>query len=440
MPPPETRYAKAGDLHIAYQVLGNGPVDLILNFGFASHLDLFWTGSASHFERLASFSRLIIFDKRGVGLSDRLDQAPTLEDRMEDLTAVMDAAGSKEAFILGISEGAAMAALFAATYPKRTSGLILYGTVARATWAPDYPWPPPREDLLQASAEFVQPAWGTGATVEIFAPSHQDNPEARAFHAQLERNAASPGMLASLFTMFLDIDVRHVLPTISVPTLVLHRRGDRVVNVRVGRWVAEQIPNAKYVELQGIDHLPLAGDADSVMDEVETFVTGVRPTREPDRVLATVLLTDIVGSTDRAVEMGDAAWRQLLETHYDDARAEIERHRGRMIKTLGDGVLATFDGPARGIRCADALVEKAETRGYSLRAGLHTGECEVIGEDIGGVAVHIASRISSLAGTREVLVSRTVTDLVAGSGLQFEERGRHSLKGVPGEWELFAVA
>ncbi len=358
---------------------------------------------------------------------------------MDDLRAVMDAAGSKEAFIAGISEGAGMAALFAASHPERTRGLILYGPVVRSTWAPDFPWPPPRDDLLQASIELVQPAWGTGATVEIFSPSVQDDPEARAFSAEFERNAASPGMIQSLFLMFLDIDVRHVLPTITAPTLVLHRRGDRVVNVRAGRWVAEQIPNAKYVELEGIDHLPWAGDAMAVMDEIETFITGVRPQREPDRVLATVMLTDIVGSTDRAVELGDAAWRQLLESHYKATQEEIDRNRGRQIKTLGDGVLATFDGPARAIRCAMALVKDAETRGYSIRVGLHTGECEVMGEDIGGVAVHTASRIGALASAGEVLVSRTVTDLVAGSGLQFQERGRHSLKGVPGDWELFAV-
>ncbi len=435
---PETKYAKSGDVHIAYQVVGEGPIDLVLNFGYISHVELVWEGASKHLERLASFSRLILFDKRGVGMSDPVDNVPTFEDRMEDLHVVMDAAGSTEAVILGISEGAAMAMLFAATYPERTKGLVIYGGVARSTWAPDFPWPPTREGLEEA-AEWMLPYWGQGTSIEIFAPSVQGLPSAREAAARLERQGASPGMAKKLFGMFLDVDVRDALPSISAPTLVIHRKGDRVINIRAARWTAEHITGAKLVELDGIDHNPWVGDVDAIIDEVESFVTGARATREPDRVLRTVMFTDIVGSTERAAALGDATWRQVLDAQHALTRVELERFQGKEIKTLGDGFLATFDGPARAVRCAHALIQASEKDGSPLRIGLHTGECELMDDgDVGGIAVHIAARIASLAGSGEVLVSRTVTDLVTGSGLTFTERGRHPLKGVTGEWELFA--
>lgn len=437
---PETKYAPNGDINIAYQVVGDGPVDVVLVFGFISHVELMWTGMTPFLERLASFSRLIVFDKRGVGMSDPVEEAPIFEERMDDLRAVMDAAGSQEAIIVGLSEGAAMAALFAATYPERTRGLVLYGAAIRATWAPDYPWPPPRDALIEAGAMFIAPFWGQGASIEIFSPSIQDVPWAREFTAKMERTAASPRMAQRLFEMFMDIDVRDALPAISSPTLVIHRRGDRVVNIRAARWVAEQIPQARLVEMEGIDHNAWVGDSGAFLDEIETFVTGARPTRVADRILATVMFTDVVGSTERAAELGDLAWREALDGLRSITRSELGRFGGTEVKTLGDGFLATFDGPARAVRCALELVRTSNNQKLPLRIGLHTGECEVMDEgDIGGMAVHIAARISDLASPGEILVSRTVTDLVVGSGLEFEDRGRHSLKGVPGEWDLFAA-
>jgi pimeloyl-ACP methyl ester carboxylesterase len=417
---------------------------VVLVLGFATHLELSWESPAfaRFFERIGAFSRLIIFDKRGTGLSDPVDEVPTLELRIDDVRAVMDAAGSERAALFGISEGGPMCVLFAATHPERVTALVLYGAMARTTEAPDYPWASPAEALREAAIEFIAPYWGQHAEgmVELFAPSLAGDPEAAEFTARLERSAASPAMVQQIFEMFLDIDVRAVLPTIHVPTLVVHRRGDLVVNRRAGEDLAAQIPDARYVELPGIDHLPWAGDSEAVLGEIEEFLTGARSEAEPDRVLATVMFTDIVGSTERATELGDAQWRELLAAHQAAVRRELERFRGREVKTLGDGHLATFDGPARAIRCGGEIAETARSAGLEVRVGLHSGEVEVMEDDVGGIAVHIAARVGALAGAGEVLVTSTVKDLVAGSGIEFADRGAKQLKGIPDEWHLFAAA
>jgi pimeloyl-ACP methyl ester carboxylesterase/plasmid stabilization system protein ParE len=444
MSTPQTQYAKSGDTSIAYQVVGDGPIDLILVLGFATHLELQWESPpfARFCERLSTFSRVIIFDKRGTGLSDPVAEVPTLELRIDDVRAVMDAAGSERAAAFGVSEGGPMSILFAATHPERVTALVLHGAMGRTTEAPDYPWASPAEALRESAAEFIAPYWGQDAEglLQLFAPSFADDPQARELAARQERSAASPAMVQQIFEMFLGIDVRAILPTIKVPTLVVHRRGDRVVNRRAGEELAAQIPGARYVELEGIDHLPWAGDSDAVLGEVEEFLTGVRSVPEPDRVLSTVMFTDIVGSTERAGELGDARWRELLETHQAAVRRELERFRGREVKTLGDGCLATFDGPARAIRCGQAIAEAARSLGLEERIGLHSGEIEVLDEDVGGIAVHIAARVGDLAGAGEVLVTSTVKDLVAGSEIRFDDRGTKDLKGIPDEWRLFAAA
>ena len=444
MPTPPTRYARSGDVSIAYQVVGDGPLDLVAVLGFATHLELQWEMPplARFFERIGSFARLILFDKRGTGLSDPVAEVPTLEQRIDDVRAVMDAAGSERAALFGLSEGGPMSVLYAATHPERVSALVLCGAMGRTTEAPDYPWAAPVEALRESAAQFIAPYWGQDARgmVEIFAPSLAGDAAAVAWTARMERSAASPAMVQQIFEMFLDIDVRHVLPSIHVPTLVLHRRGDRVVNRHAGRELARQIPGARYLELPGIDHQPWSGDAEDVLGEVEEFLTGVRTIPEPDRVLATVMFTDIVGSTQRAAELGDSRWRDLLDGYQAAVRRELARHRGREVKSLGDGSLATFDGPARAIRCGQAIVAAVAAVGLEVRIGLHTGEVEVIGDDVGGIAVHIAARVGALAAGGEVLVSSTVKDLVAGSGIEFAARGSHELKGIPDEWRLFAVA
>jgi pimeloyl-ACP methyl ester carboxylesterase len=441
MSTPPTRYARSGDASIAYQVVGEGPIDLVLVLGFATHVELQWESPAfaRFFDRISSFARLIVFDKRGTGLSDPVAEVPTLEQRVDDVRAVMDAAGSERAALFGVSEGGPMSVLFAATHPDRVKALILYGAMARTTEAPDYPWASPADALREAATEFIVPYWGTNAlgTVELFAPSLADDPQAVEFAARIERSAASPGMVWKIFEMFLDMDVRAILPTIHVPTLVLHRRGDRVVNRRAGKELARQIPDARYVELGGIDHLPWAGDWTAVLGEIEEFLTGARSAPEPDRVLTTVMFTDIVGSTEQAAELGDARWRELLSAHQDAVRRELTRSGGREVKTLGDGCLATVDGPARAIRCGQAIVEAASSAGLQVRIGLHSGEVELMGNDVGGIAVHIASRIGALAAGGEVLVSSTVKDLVAGSGIRFADRGTKQLKGISDEWRLF---
>jgi class 3 adenylate cyclase len=440
---PPTRYAKSDEVSIAYQVVGDGPIDLVLVQGFATHLDMQWEAPpmARFFERLASFSRLVLFDKRGTGLSDPVSDVPTLEQRVDDVRAVLDGCASERAALFGVSEGGPMSVLFAAAHPGRVSALILHGAMGRTTEAPDYPWGSPADALRESAAEFIAPYWGREArgTVELFAPSMADDPWAVELVERLERSAASPAMVWKIFEMFLDIDVRAILPTINVPTLILHRRGDRVVNWRAGRELASQIPGARYVELPGIDHLPWAGDPDAVLGEVEEFLTGTRSAPETDRALVTVMFTDLVGSTERAAAVGDARWRDLLAEHQASVRRELARFRGHEVKTLGDGFLATFDGPARAIRCAHAIATDARSHGLEVRIGLHTGEVELLGHDVGGIAVHIAARVADVAAAGEVLVSSTTKELVAGSGLRFVEHGTQQLKGISDEWRLFAA-
>ncbi len=436
----ETRYAKSGDVHIAYQVVGEGPLDLVLVPGWVSHVEYAWEepSLAAFLRRLASFSRLIFLDRRGTGLSDRVSALPTLEERMDDVRAVMDAAGSDRAALFGISEGGPMCSLFAATYPERTAALVLYGTIASGTRDHDYPWAMTEEQVTRF-LEMIEHQWGQGVTARIFAPSiAQDENHVRSW-ARFERLAVSPGGARSLIGMLLDTDVRHVLPAIRIPTLVLHRTDDAATPVGGGRYIAERVPSAKYVELPGIDHFPWVGDPDAILDEVEEFLTGVRRGVEPDRVLATVMFTDIVRSTERATELGDRRWRDLLERYYGVMRRELTLFRGNEIDTAGDGFFSTFDGPARAIRCACAARDAVSDLGLTIRVGLHTGECEVIGEKVGGIAVHLGSRIAAKAAPKEILVSGTVKDLVAGSGLRFEDRGAHLLKGITGEWRLFAA-
>jgi pimeloyl-ACP methyl ester carboxylesterase len=439
--PPPVQYAQNDGVHIAYQPIGEGERDLVLVQGYFSHIDMDWQQPvmARFVRALASFNRVILFDKRGTGLSDRAVPIATLEERMDDVRAVMDAAGSERAVLMGVSEGAPMSLLFAATYPERTHALVLHGGMARSTEAPDYPWAPPAPAALDAAVELIQPSFFTGDDIDLWVPSLADDPQAKEWLGRFRRAAVSPDALATLFSMFLDIDVRHVLPTLRVPTLVLQRRGDRVVNWRAGRWLADQIPGAKYVELAGQDHFPWFGDAEAVIEEIREFLTGVRVAPEPDRVLATVMFTDVVGSTERAASLGDHRWRELLDAHDAAVRRQLAAFRGREVKTTGDGFLATFDGPARGIRSASAIRDAASALGLEVRVGLHTGEVEVRGDDIGGVAVHIGQRVSALAAPSEILVSSTVKDLVAGSGIDFVDRGEHELKGVPGVWRLFAV-
>ncbi len=439
---PQTRYARSGDVNIAYQVVGSGPRDLVFVMGWVSHLDYFWEepSMARFLNRLAAFSRLILFDKRGTGLSDRvsINELPTLEQRMDDVRAVMDAVGSQRAALLGISEGGPMCALFAATYPERTSALVMYGGYARRLWDVDYPWgptPAQRERFL----EWIRQDWGTALDLDDRAPTVAGDQRFRSWWATYLSRSASPGAAVALTRMNADVDIRHILGTIRVPTLILHRLGDRTLSVGGARYMAERIPEAKYVELPGEDHLPWVGDQDGLLDEIEEFLTGVRRGPEPDRVLATVMFTDVVGSTKRAAQLGDRRWRELLELYHAAARKESERYRGRVVDTAGDGVLAVFDGPARAVRCAAAVTQAVRSLAMELRAGVHTGEVEMTEGRIGGIAVHIGARIVALAKADEILVSSTVKDLVAGSGLEFEERGAHTLKGVPGEWRLFTA-
>jgi pimeloyl-ACP methyl ester carboxylesterase len=437
---PETSYASSDGVHLAYQVFGEGDIDLVEVNGFTTHVELVWDHEPARqfLEGLGSFARVINFDRRGSGLSDPVAEAPTLEQRMEDVRAVMDAAGSERAALLGISEGCSMSLLFAATYPDRVQALVCIGGMARSTWAEDYPWAAPVEALREAGAELIAPHWGEGAMIDVGAPSQSDNPESRTFFGRLERASASPGMLGQLVQMFFDIDVRDIVPTVHVPTLVLHRQRDRLVNIRNGRWLAEHLPNARFVELPGDDHIVWYEDADRTLGEIEEFLTGARQAPEPERVLATVLFTDIVDSTRTASEVGDHRWREILTEHQRSVRSALERFSGREVKSTGDGFLATFDGPGRGIQCAQAILS-SDPQDMVVRAGLHTGEIEVMGDDIGGIAVHIAARVSAQAGPGEVLVSRTVKDLVAGSGLEFSDRGVHELKGVPDSWQLYSV-
>jgi pimeloyl-ACP methyl ester carboxylesterase len=435
---PETHYAKSGDVNIAYQVVGDGPLDLVVVPGFVSHLENDWDEprSAQFLERLASFSRLIRFDKRGTGLSDRPGELPDLETRMDDVRAVIDAVGSERAALFGYSEGGPLCCLFAATYPDRTTALVLYGTYAkRADPDDDYPWAATWEQR-EAYADEVEREWGVESDLGTMAPNA--DAALTAWWRARARASASPGAARALILMNSRMDVRNVLPTIQVPTLVLHRSGDRDSRPEEGRYIADRIPSARFVELAGEDHIPWI-DADQIVDEVEEFLTGVRRGPEPDRVLATVLLTDIVGSSERAADLGDRRWRDLLEAHHALVRGELARWRGIEVDTAGDGFLATFDGPARAIRCACGIRDGLHALGLEIRAGLHTGECEIIGGKVGGIAVHTAARVAAQAASGEVLVSGTVRDLIAGSGIELEDRGVHTLKGIPGEWPLLAV-
>ncbi|HET8578956.1 MAG TPA: adenylate/guanylate cyclase domain-containing protein [Methylomirabilota bacterium] len=437
---PKTQYAKSGDVHIAFQVVGEGSVDLVVVPGWVSNIEYAWEEPwlSAFLQRLSSFSRLILLDRRGTGLSDRVVDLPTLEQRMDDVRAVMDAVGSARAALFGLSEAGPMCLMFAATYPQRTAALVLYGTWARFTRAPDYPIGMP-SDALRGFLELIEKLWGTGFSADVFAPSMAGNERFRESWARLERLGVSPASAQKLISLMFQTDARDILPVIRVPTLLVHRVGDRVTRVDGARYMAERIPGVKYVELPGDDHIPWVGDVEAVLGEVEEFLTGVRRGREADRVLATILFADIVSSTEKAAALGDRRWRELLDSYYALARRELVRFRGREIDTAGDGLFAAFDGPARGIRCAAAITAGVRPLGIEIRAGLHTGECEVVGEKVSGIAVHIGARVASHARAGEVLVSSTVKDLVAGSGLQFEDREAHSLKGVPGEWRLFAV-
>jgi class 3 adenylate cyclase/pimeloyl-ACP methyl ester carboxylesterase len=441
---PETRYAESSDgVNIAYQVLGDSELDLVLAPGFVSHLEHSWDDPAlaRFLRRLASFSRLIVFDKRGTGMSDRdpSDSSPLLEDRVRDIAAVMDAAGSAKAAVMGISETAAMALLFAATHPERTTAVIAYGAYTNGRYAAPraYPWTPTSDQ--NEWLEELRRNWGRGAMfIDDLVPSLVGDPRYEAWYSKLERLAASPGAAVALARMAMQIDVRDILPTIRVPTLVLHRRDDQAVPVEDGRYISDRVVGAKFVDLPGRDHWPWIGD-DRAVEEIQEFLTGMRVGGEPERVLATVTFVDIVDSTQHAATLGDRRWSDLLEGFYTVVRRELDRFRGREIDTAGDGFFLTFDGPASAIRFAMSLIESVDSIGLQVRVGIHTGEVERVGANVRGLGVVIGARVGSLAGPGEILVSRTVRDLVVGSEMQFEARGTHHLKGVPGDWDLFVV-
>ena len=435
---PETRYVRSGGAYIAYRIIGGGPVDLVMLSGGFSHVELQLEepSFARFLGRLASFCRLIILDVRGTGLSDKTMNLPTLEEQVDDVLAVLDAAGSERAALFGLSQGGVLASLFAAAHPDRATALILFGTCARLTRTDGYPYGRTPEEV-ERYLQITEQGWGHGVALPFLAPTMAGDEAFKRWFAKLERQGASPGNMLAVLRLHRDVDIRQVLPAIHVPALVLHRAGDAYREVGHGRYLAAHIPGAKYVELPGPDHLAYVGDQDAVLDEVEEFLTGVRRGPEPARVLATVLFTDIVGSTERAVAAGDRTWRDLLDRHNTLVRRELDHFRGREVDTAGDGFLATFDGPARAIRCARQVAEKIPGLGLELRSGLHTGEIELAGEHIRGLAVHIGARVVSLAGPGEVLVSSTVKDLVAGSGIVFEDRGEHTLKGVPGTWRIY---
>lgn len=442
---PETRYARCNTegatCHIAYQTLGSGERDIVFMSAWFSHVDGRWEEPrfAAMLRRIASMGRLIVFDRRGSGASDPMPSAaPTWEDWADDILAVMDAAGSKRATLIGVGDSGPLAILFAATYPERVSSLVLINTGARLVRGDDYPFGLSREEVdrfLQRTRE----TWGTGGVVDVFSPSAATDERYRQWWAKYQRMSASPGRSTAMAGLVFDIDVRRVLSAVHVPTLVMHRRDFRFFPIDHGRYLAEHVPGAKFVELDGADGFIYLGDIGAVLDGVEEFVTGARPARDADRVLATVLLTDMVGSTDRAVELGDHRWRGVLDAHDAVVRTQLEQYRGKLHRTTGDGILATFDGPARGIRCAFGVRDDLRREGIEIRAGLHTGEIELRENEIGGIAVHIAARVSALASAGEVLCTSTVKDLVTGSEIAFADRGAHALKGVPREWQLYAV-
>jgi pimeloyl-ACP methyl ester carboxylesterase len=440
---PDTRYAKSGDCHIAFKVIGSGPIDLVFIPGFVSHVELMWDDPrlVHFYNRLSSFARVILFDKRGTGMSDPVPVAnlPTLEQRMDDVRAVMDAAGSERAALVGVSEGGSLSLLFAATHRERTSAIVLIGAYARIAWAEDYTFGT-RTDVWRALLERMEHGWGKGVLLSAFAQSLADDQPARDWWARYQRQAASPGAVAALMRMTYETDTRPILPTICVPALIMHRTEDRMVSVDHARFLARHIPKARYVEIPGRDHFFFTENVDTYLGHIEEFLTGGSQPHDSDRVLAAVLFADIVASTERAAQIGDRRWKELLETHYIVARRQLERFRGREIDIAGDGFFAAFDGPARAIRCAVALANGVRALGLQLRVGVHIGECQITGSKIGGIAVHVGARIASQASPGEVLVSSTVKDLVAGSGLAFDDRGVHNLKGVPEEVRLYAVA
>jgi class 3 adenylate cyclase/pimeloyl-ACP methyl ester carboxylesterase len=439
---PQTRYARSGDLSIAYQVLGSGPFDLVFVHGWVSHLDLQWEEPhlAAFLNRLASFARLIILDKRGTGLSDRvaLSELPTLEERMDDLRAVMDAAGSESASVFGTSEAGAMCLLFAATHPQRVRSVLTFGGYAKRIRSADYPWAPTREEREAAYREVLD-TWGGTTGMETVFPSMIGNPSFEQWLGAYFRAAASPAAAVALLRMNSEADVRAILPTVRVPALIMNRIEDGDVRVEEARYIAAQIPGATLKLFPGADHVPWVGHQEDVLGDIEEFLTGARHVDTHDRVLATILSTDIAGSTELVARLGDRSWRDLLERHHAVVRRELQRYRGREIDTAGDGFFASFDGPARAIRCAKAVIGETANLGIEVRAGLHTGECEILGDKLTGIAVHTAARVAATASPGEVLVSATVRDLVAGSGITFAERGEHSLKGLPDHLRLFAV-
>jgi class 3 adenylate cyclase len=439
---PQVHYASNDDIHIAYQVLGDGPLDLVHVAGAITNLEVLWEQPdyRRFFERLSSFARVILFDKRGMGLSDRA-RVGTLEERMEDVRAVLDAVGSTTVALMGVSEGGPMSILFAATYPERARALILCGAEVKEETTADWPWGENTREGFDAVMRLdrVLERWGKGLSADFLAPSRAGDERFRESMGRLQMQGASPSDALAFMRMAFEIDVRHVAPAVNVSTLIVHRTDDRVCHVENARWLARTIPGAKYVELAGADHIPWIG-GDEIADEIQEFLTGIREPAAPDRVLATVLFTDLVGSTERAHELGDRRWRDLLEEHNRLVRRELERFRGREIDTAGDGFFATFDGPARAIRCGHAILQDVRQLGLQARAGVHTGEVQLDGDGVRGIAVHTGARVAALAQPGEVLVSGTVKDLVAGSGIELVDRGVHALKGVPGEWRVYAVA
>ncbi|MFQ5967213.1 MAG: adenylate/guanylate cyclase domain-containing protein [Acidimicrobiia bacterium] len=440
---PETRFAKNGDVHIAYQVVGEGPIDLVYFGATVSHVELIWEqpSAARFLERLASFSRLIMFDKRGVGMSDPVtgNQFPTLEERLDDVRAVMNAAGSDEAVLFGNSEGGALAVLMATAHPGRVSGLVLFSCYARLAREPDYPYGIPLEAWGRTLAA-VEASWGSPDVMDVVFPSLHDDEASRQSWSSFARRATTVGGILTQLQMNYETDVSHLLPLVQAPTLVLHGKRELWVRPEHGRYLAEHTPGARYVELATADHLPFTDAASAVADEIQEFLTGTREAADPDRMLTTVLFTDVVDSTARAAGEGDLHWRELLDRHDQIVRRELERYRGQEVRHTGDGFLATFDGPARAIRCGRAIAEDVRDAGLEVRVGIHTGEVEVRGPHLDGIAVHIGARVAAEARPGEILVSQAIPPLVVGSGLEFEDRGSYELRGVPGQWQLFRVA
>jgi class 3 adenylate cyclase len=439
---PDIRFAPSGEVSVAYDVVGDGPIDIVYVQGAETHLEVNWELPAfrAFCLRLGEFSRLIRFDKRGMGMSDRVPGATTLETRMDDIRAVMDAVGSERAAIIGESEGGPLSMLFAAAHPERTIALVLQGAEVRERKDEGWPWGEETTEEFEARVARLPGVWGTGTRFERRIPSVGDATWAREWASRLQMNAGTPGAMEAFIRMAFDIDVRDIAPAVNVPTLIIHSDEDTIVHVENGRLLARVIPGARYLELHSRDHLPWFEIADQVVGEIREFLTGQREPMVPDRVLATVLFTDIVGSTATAAELGDQRWRQMLESHHAIVRRALASHRGVEIDTSGDGFFATFDGPARAIRCAQAIQRDVVSLGIKVRAGVHTGEIERIGDGVAGIAVHIGARVAAAAGPGEVWVSGTVRDLVAGSGLEFEDRGTRELKGVPGEWRLYSVS